>query len=559
MILLVIYKFKIYCSAEGTWKYVWSDVAPTVCPTNNGHSVNAASVSIDDQIQAVSVNNSDSPYKVKDISVFSDTSSGNITLQLPKAARSKGLNYVFKQTSASNSTTISAYSGDLIDGGATLVLSSLNQTYVLTSDGTNWSSVDFSSILPLQFEIKSTSLVSTRQKGDILIDNAGELMQLNVVKNTHSLVADSTQPLGVRWAQLDHVNLANKGTNTHAQIDTHISDISGVHGVTGSVVGTSDTQTLTNKTLTAHIISTISNGGTITIPTSTDTLVGRATTDTLSNKSLNNNTTFFVDNSTPAKRINFTTTGSSANTLTIASVITADRTITMPDATTTIVGTDTTQILTNKTLTRPVIVDISNTGIITLPTTTTTLVGIDTIDTLTNKTLTRPVFVDISNNGILTLPSGTTDTLVGRATVDTLSNKTFGSDLDLNNYKIVNLGTPTQATDAVTKSYVDGVTSSLTVKIACYVATVSDLSGNSSISGAVTYNATGGTSTRGQITATLAVSNAFTIDNKTMSNSNNGARILVKNQSSGAQNGIWILTIAGTSLTLNRATDLTLM
>lgn len=60
----------------------------------------------------------------------------------------------------------------------------------------------------------------------------------------------------------------------------------------GTVVGTSDSQTLTNKTLTAPVIATISNTGTLTLPTSTDTLVGRATTDTLTNKTINgaNNT-----------------------------------------------------------------------------------------------------------------------------------------------------------------------------------------------------------------------------------------------------------------------------
>lgn len=45
-------------------------------------------------------------------------------------------------------------------------------------------------------------------------------------------------------------------------------------------------QTLTNKTLTAPVISTISNTGTLTLPSSTDTIVGRATTDTLTNKTL---------------------------------------------------------------------------------------------------------------------------------------------------------------------------------------------------------------------------------------------------------------------------------
>ena len=54
----------------------------------------------------------------------------------------------------------------------------------------------------------------------------------------------------------------------------------------GVVVTEAATETLTNKTLTAPVIDTISNTGTLTLPTSTDTLVGRATTDTLTNKTL---------------------------------------------------------------------------------------------------------------------------------------------------------------------------------------------------------------------------------------------------------------------------------
>lgn len=61
-----------------------------------------------------------------------------------------------------------------------------------------------------------------------------------------------------------------------------------VEGV--QVVTVSNTVTLTNKTLAAPVISTISNTGTLTLPTSTDTLVGRATTDTLTNKTLTNPT-----------------------------------------------------------------------------------------------------------------------------------------------------------------------------------------------------------------------------------------------------------------------------
>lgn len=54
----------------------------------------------------------------------------------------------------------------------------------------------------------------------------------------------------------------------------------------GTIVLDIATQTLTNKTLTAPVISSISNTGTLTLPTATTTIVGRTTTDTLTNKTL---------------------------------------------------------------------------------------------------------------------------------------------------------------------------------------------------------------------------------------------------------------------------------
>lgn len=56
--------------------------------------------------------------------------------------------------------------------------------------------------------------------------------------------------------------------------------------IDSTVATLTGSQTLTNKTLTTPVISSISNTGTVTLPTSTDTLVGRATTDTLTNKTL---------------------------------------------------------------------------------------------------------------------------------------------------------------------------------------------------------------------------------------------------------------------------------
>ena len=75
---------------------------------------------------------------------------------------------------------------------------------------------------------------------------------------------------------------------TNAIVVTNGDGVSGnpTLNIGSNVVTLTGTQTLTNKTLTTPIISSISNTGTLTLPTSTDTLVGRATTDTLTNKTL---------------------------------------------------------------------------------------------------------------------------------------------------------------------------------------------------------------------------------------------------------------------------------
>lgn len=90
-------------------------------------------------------------------------------------------------------------------------------------------------------------------------------------------------------ATITHADIGRDFRETRAHIDaTGGNDTTGkaVHGTGSAVVGKDDTQTLTNKTLTSPVISTISNSGTLTLPTGPDTLVGRATTDTLTNKTI---------------------------------------------------------------------------------------------------------------------------------------------------------------------------------------------------------------------------------------------------------------------------------
>lgn len=94
--------------------------------------------------------------------------------------------------------------------------------------------------------LEANTVASTQTtKGDLLVHTGSVHARQAVGSDDAVLVADSGQTNGLAWKS-----------------------------------------TLTGLTLTSPVISTISNTGTVTLPTSTDTLVGRATTDTLTNKTL---------------------------------------------------------------------------------------------------------------------------------------------------------------------------------------------------------------------------------------------------------------------------------
>ena len=203
-------------------------------------------------------------------------------------------------------------------------------------------------------------------------------------------------------------NTADSFETTIAVADPTADRTVTIQDATTTLVGRDTTDTLTNKTLTTPVIAEIDSSGSITLDAATDIILDADGADiTLKDGgttfgALNNNggnlriqsgsspttaitmsganvtiagnltvsgTTTTIDSSTIEVTNSFTFEGSTADsfetTLTVEDP-TADRTVTIPNATTQLVGRDTTDTLTNKTLTTPVITEIDSGSTITL-------------------------------------------------------------------------------------------------------------------------------------------------------------------------------------------------
>jgi hypothetical protein len=370
-------------------------------------------------------------------------------------------------------------------------------------------------------------------KGDLLVGSANDTVtRLAVGTNNYVLTADDqatngiawkeTQPVGVFQASVSFEGATADDYETVLQVEDPTADRTiTLPNATGQVVLRGTTDTLTNKTvnLTDNTLSgTIAQFNTALSDADFATLAG---TETLTNKTLTSPT---VDGNGVV--FEGATADSFETTLTVVDP-TADRTITLPNVTGTVVTSGDSGTVTNTMLAN---------SAITINGTSTSLGGSQTLYTddisedgsPTNLWFTDERAQDAVGNAI---GNGLDyDDTSGAISVDPSEFKlsavgTPDAAVSLNSQKITNLATPTDATDAANKGYVDAAVVGIDWKASVRAATTA------------------------AVTLATGLEDGDSLDGVTLATGN---RVLVKNQADATENGIYVVKASGAP---DRSTD----
>ena len=127
-------KGNCYVKPNGGTRSFITQQPPSLAPTRFGAPVSfEASIS-----QPVRTITTDYVVTNFDRMIFVDTTGGNITVYLPSATTTAGREFIIQKSSASNTVTIQAYTGETVERGSTITLSGLGETITIISNGTNF-------------------------------------------------------------------------------------------------------------------------------------------------------------------------------------------------------------------------------------------------------------------------------------------------------------------------------------------------------------------------------------------------------------------------------------